>query len=806
MRASGEDINIAGWGDDGRPDPYPHRARAILAGHRPFTMNVNAERVQRVLVTVFAVLVLANAFAAGWRTVADSDTGWHVATGRYVWQHRSIPSKDVLSYGSAGMPWVYPPFGGVLLYLAYRVGGFAALSWVSAAACVAVVAYLVRKRTMPSLVLGMLAIPAIAYRTAPRADLFSTVLFAVLLGELWAYHCGERVRLWLVPVIMLLWVNLHPGFIAGLAVLGANVVLEAADLIFAERRGPAQQRLRAASPWLVAGIAATLVNPWGVKIYPAALNLAGMLGPAAGSLNSANYIQEFAGVPITWQTFFQLFDMRHLENGNSWLLLVAMLLVPLAVWRKQLGAAVVLAGATYEALAHARYLGMFAIVVVALGATLLDGLVTADGAIDSHVVKSPQVKLPWAVIAACTVWLCAIVCLHIVDYASNRSYVYFRADSRFGAGESFWFPERAAEFIEQEKLPGNVFETFAVGGFAALRLGAGYPNFIDGRADHLNPTLFLAEQKLETSAPDSPAWQAAAEQWNINTVIIANAGYRALQGMDANAFCNSTTWRPVYLDEVSVVLVRNSAANQPWIDRLAIDCATAPLPTPSDTSKIGQHDHYFNAAGMLYVLRRDSEAQDALQKAAAKDLQDPNTHFLLARLYQREQRLEVAEQEYRLGLAMKEDDGAWFELSRILAARGQLAEAKQALQNAIRSSLQPLVLYMTMARLDLASNQPQEALEALQSAQNTSPFRHGGESVAPELYAEIAEGRAAAYAKLGNTQQAIEQQQLAVKLTPSVAARWMRLADLLQNAGQYQAAAGAREKAQELSALAPSNP
>jgi tetratricopeptide (TPR) repeat protein len=407
---------------------------------------------------------------------------------------------------------------------------------------------------------------------------------------------------------------------------------------------------------------------------------------------------------------------------------------------------------------------------------------------------------------ACTLALCAIACLHIADYVSNRSYVYFRADSRFGAGESFWFPERAARFIEQEKLPGNVFETFAVGGFAALRLGPGYPDFIDGRADHLNPALFLTEQKLEVSAPDSPAWQSAATRWNINTIILVNAGFRALQGMDAKAFCNSTTWRPVYLDDVSVVVVRNSEANQPWLERLAIDCATAPLPPATSHSTIGLHDHYFNAAGMLYVLRRDSEAADALQKAAENDPRDPNIYFLLARLYQREQRLDAAEQQYRRGLAMKDDDGAWFELSRILAARGQLAEAKQALQSAIRLSLQPLVLYMTMARLDLASNQPQEALGALQSAENSSPFRHGSESVAPELYAEIAEGRAAAYVKMRSAQLAIEQQQIAVKLTPLAAARWMRLAELLQSAGQYQAAADAKQKAQELSAPAPGNP
>ena len=141
-----------------------------------------------------------------------------------------------------------------------------------------------------------------------------------------------------------------------------------------------------------------------------------------------------------------------------------------------------------------------------------------------------------------------------------------------------------------------------------------------------------------------------------------------------------------------------------------------------------------------------------------------------------------------------------------MAAQGQLAEAQTALRRAIRLSSQPLVLYMTLARFELASNQPQQALESLQSAEQSSPFRHGSENVAPELYSEIAEGRAAAYSRMGSLKDAIEQQQLAVKLTHAVASRWMRLADLLESSGQTQAADEAREKAQELSGPAPGHP
>ena len=140
-----------------------------------------------------------NALAAGLRTVSDTDMGWHLATGRWVVQHRVIPSTDVLSYTAAGTRWIYPPFAGVLLYLIYGAGGYAGLSCFCALACVATVAYLVRRRDLASIVLAMCAVEPIAFRTGPRADLFNTVFLAVFLGELWAFQRGYSDRLWVCP-------------------------------------------------------------------------------------------------------------------------------------------------------------------------------------------------------------------------------------------------------------------------------------------------------------------------------------------------------------------------------------------------------------------------------------------------------------------------------------------------------------------------------------------------------------------------------------------------------------------------------
>ena len=90
------------------------------------------------------------------------------------------------------------------------------------------------KRTLHTglaIALAVLAIPSIASRTAPRADLFTTVLFAALLTLLWRHYRGRRAPLWLIPLLMLIWVNAHPGFVAGLALLAAYALLELLDFI-----------------------------------------------------------------------------------------------------------------------------------------------------------------------------------------------------------------------------------------------------------------------------------------------------------------------------------------------------------------------------------------------------------------------------------------------------------------------------------------------------------------------------------------------------------------------------------------------
>jgi len=80
----------------------------------------------------------------------------------------------------------------------------------------------------------------------------------------------ERARLWLLPPLMVAWVNFHLGFVAGLGLILAFVGIDFLETLFAgERRAEAVQRLRRAWPWFLATAVATLANPWGWGIYSA---------------------------------------------------------------------------------------------------------------------------------------------------------------------------------------------------------------------------------------------------------------------------------------------------------------------------------------------------------------------------------------------------------------------------------------------------------------------------------------------------------------------------------------------------------
>jgi len=748
------------------------------------------QTMERRLLITLSLVVLIYGFLAGLRTVTDFDVGWQLATGRWVAQHHQIPSVDVFSYTAQGQPWIYPVGSGLIFYAAYLLGGYALLSWLGAAACTATVALLIRRGSAVSAVLTIFAMPLVAARTTPRADMFTLVLFAALLSLLWQHHQTGRARLWLLPLLIIAWVNLHLGFVAGLALLGAYVVVETLEMLWPERREAAWDRLRRSLPWLLASGAATLVNPWGWGIYRALFRQQEAMATQAGSL------LEWGGTPLNWTILSASLSLRNPDPFVAVLLLGSVAL-PVALWRRQLGAAGLMAGAAFAAFRHVRFQALFCVVMVIVAGAVLSPVLNALW----NRIANARLKSMLALAATCSFAGLAVV--RSADLVSNREYLDTNLAS-FGAGLSWWFPARAADFIERENIPGQIFNSYNEGGYFTARLGTRYLDYIDGRAIPFGTELFDRNAMLLGSPPKSPVWQYEAQRYNINAILVPLARYWGLETFPVlRAFCASEVWRPVYLDEVSAVFVRQTPATEDLIRRLQINCNTAPVPSSKPKADgIMAFNHWANAAAVLHELGRDSEAFDATTQALTVSPNSAFVHFLRGMLLENAGRLRDAEENYVFATKREPNAATWSTLAELYHKEGRLPGEVEAWSHAI-DLLPPTMTDMARAKLclallslgyaDLDAHNPRQALKAFDQA--TASLARQSASADTSFLANLAHGRALAWSALGDLKSAVSFEEETLRLSPDRHDDWLYLANLYERQGRLGEAQQARQRA-----------
>ena len=739
---------------------------------------------ERVLFYVLGMVALVFAFLAGLKTIAEFDLGWQMATGRWIVQHHQIPSTEVFSYTAAGQPWTYPVGAGLIFYGAYLLGGYSLISWLAALACVATVAILLRRGSAVTAALAIFAVPLIVTRVTPRAEMFTVVLFAATLSLLWQHYQTGSARLWLLPVMMVAWVNLHPGFLAGLGLVAAYAMLEVVAMLTAADRDGAITRLRRAFPWLVATCAATLINPWGWNVFEILLRQQSAMGV------HSQLILEWAPIPLNWTHIVSGLSPR---DPDEFYVLLAILLLAVAVacWRRQFGAAILIAGAVIFPIRHTRMTALFSLVMVIVGgAMLVLFLPTLQRMIAS-------VRTAAILASAASVLMIGFAAMRVTNIVTDRSYRSGSELVSFGTGLSWWFPEKAAALIERENLPGQIFSTGSEGAFMAFRLGPKYKNYIDGRAIPFGTELMLRSGSLKASPPESPQWKQEAERYGISTILVPIGRYGALQFFPVlKQFCSSETWTPVYLDETSAVFVRRTPATEAVVDRLQVSCSAAPLPkVPPTTKDTNAFNQWANAASVLKALGRDLEAFVAIRKALEIFPDSGYLHFMRGHIYQEAGALREAEQEFVLGTKLEPNLVApWSALAAFYQSQGRFPDAIHAWERAAGVSRWPWEPLKNLGYADLLARRPREALNAFDGAAGSLPAKY--ELVVDNAFlANVAHGRARSWYHLGDLHRAISFEEDAARFLPDSPDLWRQLAELYTAAGRTDDANRARAHA-----------
>ncbi|HEV8536712.1 MAG TPA: hypothetical protein VGR87_13490 [Candidatus Limnocylindria bacterium] len=198
----------------------------------------------------------------------DSDTYWHLATGRWMLEHRELLRQDIFSSTVAGTHFGIGEWLGQLAFAAaFATGGWAGIA-ILRASLIAVgsffLARLARRGGTPwwislPMIAAALLVSKITWTDRPH--LFTLAFLPLLLDLLLPLPPGPSRRLLALPPLFLLWANLHGGYLLGLAVLAAF----AAHALIADGRRGLPLAVAAA-----AAVALTFLNPAPVELAGAA--------------------------------------------------------------------------------------------------------------------------------------------------------------------------------------------------------------------------------------------------------------------------------------------------------------------------------------------------------------------------------------------------------------------------------------------------------------------------------------------------------------------------------------------------------
>ncbi len=423
-------------------------------------------------------------FAVALKPVNDPDFWWHLATGRYMATTGVIPHHDLFSLTVRDHVWITHEWVTELLfYGGWSLGGFRLL--MLATACVitltfAVVYATARERGAPAYVsaaIVLLAALASAHTWGTRPQMISLFLMAVF-GLGITRMIVRRLPsppLWMAAV-MVPWVNIHGGFIFGLALLflatGAYALADHLRWATARTSPTENGATRSREDHPAASIpqccrtlglatVATLLNPNG---------LTGALYPLSylGNNASTRYIAEWVS-PDFHQAQYLIFEALVL------LLLVAALAGPR---RAGLADVAIVLPFLYLAFESVRNISLFAVVA----APIIAELVVA--ALPDQYRRARALKPPPQGRAMVNLVVVIAIALMIAISSAGKL-----SDTSQQRAVATMYPVGALHYMDTHSVPERGLDYYNWGGFLIWN---SYPRrqvFVDGRPDMYGDTF-----------------------------------------------------------------------------------------------------------------------------------------------------------------------------------------------------------------------------------------------------------------------------------------------------------------------------
>ncbi len=475
--------------------------------------------------------LLYSLFLAQPINLITSDLGRHLKNGELIVGGKlDVPYKNLYSYTNPDFPFVNHHWGtGVIFYLIERVSGFMGLSIF--AITLSVLTYflfflLAKKMAGAKIALfcSTFALPLLFIRAEVRPEIFTYLFCGIFLFVLYSYR--ERLvaprTLIILPIVQLLWVNLHIYFFLGIVITVIFLIDQSVNMYI-------KKHFKLVSPLfftLIGTAFSTLVNPSFIK---------GALMPLTIFTNYGYRLAENASAvssPISLSIIFFFVSV---------FVLVASFMIAKKLGNLSLFNVLISSLAFIAAFSAVRNITLFGYFLIPILAFNLKSIERETGSkLRSHV-------------ALILLILVTVLCL----IKLNNQTIGLGLDKNDSV---------AANFLSSNNIHGPIFNDYDVGGYLIYYL---YPHervFVDNR-----PEAYPASFFNQTYIPmqEGAQWEIQSRRYNFNAIFF-NRNDASIWGR-AFLFNRShdAHWATVFADENTIIMVRNNSTNKIIIDKYA---------------------------------------------------------------------------------------------------------------------------------------------------------------------------------------------------------------------------------------------
>jgi hypothetical protein len=499
------------------------------------------------LIFIILLVTMSGGVLTG-RLLGDAGIGWHIRNGEQMLLTHAVTRTDPFSVTMGGQiwyawEWLYDVvIAGIHHWLGLNGVVFFTAAIIALTFALTLRLSLRRGADLPfAALLLALSLGASMIHLLARPHVLSWLIGVIWFQVLDTSENSDGRRLWYLPALMLLWANIHGGFVLGFVLLGLYL-LSAMVGYFRCRDGEElpglARRLRNLGIVTLTSLLASLINPYGYELH---LHVYRYLF----SRWLMNHIDEFLSPNfhgVAQQCFVAI-------------LLITIVVLALARKKPSLSQVLVLLFATYSGLYASRSLPVSSLLMTLIVAPLWTQALAEARDSPGVSVRLRDFLSRWVSFTSrvgrvelgfrAHLWpITAVVLGLFVCGQGGKAASPPWMDAHFDPGH---FPVRATDVIVQRGLHEAIFAPDLWGGYLIYRLYPQNKVFVDDRHDLYGEEFLKEYLKAIRLTPD---WEGFLKEKKVNWALLPS------ESSLANMLEETSQWNLVYRDETSVLLER----------------------------------------------------------------------------------------------------------------------------------------------------------------------------------------------------------------------------------------------------------